>query len=136
MKEINAAGYHTNVGDDWLKFAAFKLTLDGGMTIGTAFQRHPYGPFGKQLYSSDAYGLPELHYLGSVLWRRAMGEVLGGWVRRGDWSQGDGGRVVDIVAHAAVRAHQPFIDVRQDGARGPARVWTTRGLVSPQSSGC
>jgi predicted amidohydrolase YtcJ len=50
VKAINAAPYHTNVGDDWLKFAAFKLTLDGGMTIGTAFQRHPYGAFGKQLY--------------------------------------------------------------------------------------
>jgi len=33
-----------------LKFGAFKLTLDGGMTIGTAYQRYPYGPFGKQLY--------------------------------------------------------------------------------------
>jgi predicted amidohydrolase YtcJ len=50
VKEVNAANYHTNMGDDWLKFAAFKLTLDGGMTIGTAFQRYPYGPFGKQLY--------------------------------------------------------------------------------------
>jgi predicted amidohydrolase YtcJ len=50
VKKINAANYHTNVGDEWLKFAAFKLTLDGGMTIGTAYQRYPYGPFGKQLY--------------------------------------------------------------------------------------
>jgi hypothetical protein len=50
VKAVNAAPYHTNVGGDWLKFGAFKLTLDGGMTIGTAFQRHPYGPFGKQLY--------------------------------------------------------------------------------------
>ena len=32
------------------EFGTFKLTLDGGMTIGTAFQRYPYGPFGKQLY--------------------------------------------------------------------------------------
>jgi hypothetical protein len=47
---IQAAPYTTNTGDEWLKFGAFKLTLDGGMTIGTAFQRHPYGPFGKQLY--------------------------------------------------------------------------------------
>src|SRR5208283_4707836 len=46
---INAAGYTTGTGDDWLKFGAFKLTLDGGMTIGTAFQRYPYGLFGKQL---------------------------------------------------------------------------------------
>src|SRR3954447_11303660 len=47
---IQAAPYTTNTGDDWLKFGAFKLTLDGGMTIGTAFQRYPYGAFGKQLY--------------------------------------------------------------------------------------
>jgi predicted amidohydrolase YtcJ len=24
--------------------------MDGGMTIGTAYQRHPYGPFGRELY--------------------------------------------------------------------------------------
>jgi predicted amidohydrolase YtcJ len=47
---IRAADFHTNSGDEWLKFGAFKLTLDGGMTIGTAFQRAPYGSFGKQLY--------------------------------------------------------------------------------------
>ena len=50
IRTINASPYTTKQGDDWLKFAAFKLTLDGGMTIGTAYQRYPYGPFGKQLY--------------------------------------------------------------------------------------
>src|SRR5947209_9208283 len=29
-KAINAAPYTTNTGDEWLKFTAFKLTLDGG----------------------------------------------------------------------------------------------------------
>jgi predicted amidohydrolase YtcJ len=47
---IRSADYVTKSGDDWLRFAAFKLTLDGGMTIGTAYQRYPYGPFGRQLY--------------------------------------------------------------------------------------
>lgn len=47
---IRSADYVTKQGDDWLRFAAFKLTLDGGMTIGTAYQRYPYGAFGKQLY--------------------------------------------------------------------------------------
>jgi predicted amidohydrolase YtcJ len=50
INAVTAASYTTNAGDEWLKFGAFKLTLDGGMTIGTAYQRHPYGPFGKQLY--------------------------------------------------------------------------------------
>jgi predicted amidohydrolase YtcJ len=48
--QIETANFHTNVGDSWLKFGTFKLTLDGGMTIGTAYQRAPYGAFGKQLY--------------------------------------------------------------------------------------
>ncbi len=48
--EIRAAPYTTNTGDDWLKFGAFKVNVDGGMTIGTAYQRQPYGPFGRQLY--------------------------------------------------------------------------------------
>jgi predicted amidohydrolase YtcJ len=40
-------------GSDWLRFGTFKVTLDGGMTIGTAFQRAPYGEFGKQLYGQS-----------------------------------------------------------------------------------
>ena len=50
QQQIEAAPYATNSGDSWLKFGTFKLTLDGGMTIGTAYQRYPYGAFGKQLY--------------------------------------------------------------------------------------
>jgi predicted amidohydrolase YtcJ len=50
QQQIQSAPYKTNVGDSWLKFGTFKLTLDGGMTIGTAYQRYPYGAFGKQLY--------------------------------------------------------------------------------------
>jgi len=42
-------------------------------------------PFRKLLFSSDAWGAPELHLLGSWLFRRAMSRVLGEWVIRGDW---------------------------------------------------
>src|SRR5262245_45581523 len=44
-------------------------------------------PFGKVLFSSDAWGPPELHYLGALLWRRATARVLGRWVESGDWAQ-------------------------------------------------
>jgi predicted amidohydrolase YtcJ len=50
ITEIRNSPWVTNKGDDWLKFGSFKVTLDGGMTIGTAYQRQPYGPFGAQLY--------------------------------------------------------------------------------------
>lgn len=63
-------------------------------------------PFAKQLYSSDAFGPPELHLLGSVLWRRAMGLVLGGWVRTGDCTVSDAIRIVDMIGvHNATRVY-------------------------------
>ncbi len=55
-------------------------------------------PFAKILFSSDAYGPPELHYLGALLWRRAMIRVLGGWTAAGDWSQDDAIRVATMIA--------------------------------------
>ncbi len=58
-KEIKASKWTTNQGDEWLKFGTFKVTLDGGQSVGTAYQRMPYGPFGRQLYGQtdpDARG--------------------------------------------------------------------------------
>ncbi|TCC45168.1 amidohydrolase [Kribbella capetownensis] len=53
-------------------------------------------PFGKLLYSSDAFGPAELHYLGAVLWRRAVTSVLGGFVEQDDWSAEDAVRVATL----------------------------------------
>jgi predicted amidohydrolase YtcJ len=50
VRTIKNKPWVTNQGDEWLKFGAFKVTLDGGMTIGTAYQRQPYGAFARQLY--------------------------------------------------------------------------------------
>lgn len=50
IAEVGARPWRTNQGDDWLKFGAFKVNFDGGMTIGTAYQRRPYGEFGRRLY--------------------------------------------------------------------------------------
>ena len=60
-------------------------------------------PFAKQLYSSDAFGLPELHLLGSVLWRRSMGQVLGEWVMQGDWAESEAIRVVEMIGAGNAR---------------------------------
>jgi predicted TIM-barrel fold metal-dependent hydrolase len=54
-------------------------------------------PFHKVLYSSDAYGLSELHYLGAALFRRAFDEVVGAWVDAGLWSAADARRVARMV---------------------------------------
>lgn len=63
-------------------------------------------PFRKVLFSSDAWGAPELHLLGSWLFRRAMSRILGGWVVAGDWSRADAERVIRLVAEEnALRAY-------------------------------
>ncbi|WP_188193341.1 amidohydrolase family protein [Nonomuraea sp. SYSU D8015] len=54
-------------------------------------------PFAKILYSSDAWGPAELHYLGAVLWRRAMARVLGGFVVEEEWSPEQAMKVAAMV---------------------------------------
>jgi predicted TIM-barrel fold metal-dependent hydrolase len=54
-------------------------------------------PFSKMLFSSDAWGPSELHYLGALLWRRATARVLQAWVESGEWSGADALRVASMV---------------------------------------
>jgi hypothetical protein len=56
------------------------------------------GPFTKQLYSSDAFGLPEFHYLGAVLFRRTLGTVLDSWLQAGDCTAHDVEQIFGAVA--------------------------------------
>lgn len=56
------------------------------------------GPFAKQLFSSDAWGPAELHYLGTLLWRRAFSAVVGRWIQSGDWNLTGALRVASLIA--------------------------------------
>jgi predicted TIM-barrel fold metal-dependent hydrolase len=60
-------------------------------------------PFGRLLYSSDAWGPAELHYLGAALWRRGLRRVLGAWVDQGEWAAADAERVVEAIAYGNAR---------------------------------
>ena len=60
-------------------------------------------PFGKLLFSSDAWGPAELHYLGALLWRRATATVLRQWVEAGDWSLDDAIRVATMIGSGNAR---------------------------------
>jgi hypothetical protein len=54
-------------------------------------------PFHKLLYSSDAWGLAELHYLGATGFRRDLAAVIGAFVSDGAWSAADGDRVARLI---------------------------------------
>jgi predicted TIM-barrel fold metal-dependent hydrolase len=60
-------------------------------------------PFHKMLYSSDAFGLPELHYLGAIGFRRDIAAVTGAFVSDGLWSAADASRVADMIGSANAR---------------------------------
>jgi len=56
-------------------------------------------PFGKFLYSSDAFGLPELYYLGSLLFRQALSQFLRPLLERGDITAQDAERMARRIGH-------------------------------------
>ncbi|MEV0088263.1 amidohydrolase family protein [Saccharopolyspora sp. NPDC050642] len=60
-------------------------------------------PFAKILFSSDAWGPPELHHLGALLWRRGMLKALSEWVEAGEWSEPDAIRVFRMIGQDNAR---------------------------------
>ncbi|MEV0275150.1 amidohydrolase family protein [Streptomyces sp. NPDC050610] len=63
-------------------------------------------PFGKLLFSTDGYGLPELYVVGAELFRTALRALLGRWVEEGAWSAPDAERVAALIA--ARNAHRVY----------------------------
>jgi hypothetical protein len=54
-------------------------------------------PFGKFLYSSDAFALPELYYLGATLFRRGLSDFLRAGVEDDAWTADDADRVARMI---------------------------------------
>ncbi len=56
-------------------------------------------PYSKLLYSSDAVGVPEMHWISALDGRRIMGQVLGECVTNGDLSQSEAEQTGAAVLH-------------------------------------
>ncbi len=54
-------------------------------------------PFEKVLYSSDAFGIPELYYIGSKRFRSALSALLDDWRRRGFCSLSDAAEIATAI---------------------------------------
>ncbi|MGD0241746.1 MAG: amidohydrolase family protein [Streptosporangiaceae bacterium] len=64
-------------------------------------------PFGKFLYSSDAFGLPELYYLAAVLFRSALSEFLRSGIEEDLFTERAAARVAGMLSSGnAKRAYQ------------------------------
>lgn len=113
LRQTSAAGvpvmllhgypYHRRAG--WLAQVFEHVYCDVGLAVNHTGARAAavvaesleLAPFARVLYSSDAWGPAELHFLGARLWRRAMSDAVGRWVARGDWSADDARRVVRMI---------------------------------------
>ncbi|MFJ5958985.1 amidohydrolase family protein [Paenarthrobacter sp. NPDC092416] len=91
------AGYLAQVFPNVYFDVGLGINYTGVQSVQLIKESMELAPFSKILFSSDAWGPPELHYLGSRLWREGMKKVLGAWVRDGDWSEQDAIRIVQMV---------------------------------------
>jgi predicted TIM-barrel fold metal-dependent hydrolase len=97
--------FHRNAA--YLAHAFDHVHLDLGLTIPYVGQRAAavlgealeLAPFRSLLYSSDGYGLPELHYLGALLWRRGLGRLLDEWIADDAITLADAEGLVIAIAH-------------------------------------
>lgn len=75
----------------------------GPSAIATVRESLEIAPFTKVLFSSDAYGLPELYYVSASSWRAAMTRITNEWLAE-DWlSVADAERLVELVAAGNAR---------------------------------
>lgn len=109
--------YHRQAG--YLAQVFGHVYFDVGLAINYTGARSPaviaesleLAPFGKILFSSDAWGPAELHYLGAELWRKGTANLLARWVDAGEWSLDDAIRVARMIGRDnAIRVY------RLDGA--------------------
>jgi len=95
----------------YLAHAFENVYIDVGLAVNFTGSRSPdlvarsfeLAPFPKILYSSDAFGPAELHYLGARLWRNAITKVVGGWIDDDDWSEADARKIVQLIARDNAR---------------------------------
>lgn len=67
------------------------------------------GKFQKFLFSTDAFGLSELYYLGAFLFRRALARILDDWIADGFCTARGADEIVRMVAHENARRIYPGV---------------------------
>jgi len=95
--------YHRNAG--WLAHNYPHVYVDVGLAVGFVGARAgavlaeflELAPFGKVLYSSDAYRLAELYLVGAAQFRHSLARVLGSFVADGAMLAGDADEVARAI---------------------------------------
>ncbi|MET1021404.1 MAG: amidohydrolase family protein [Arthrobacter sp.] len=97
------AGYLAHAFENVYLDVGLAVNFTGSRSRDLVARSFELAPFSKILYSSDAFGPAELHYLGARLWRRAIAKVVGGWIDDDDCSEADARTIVQLVARDNAR---------------------------------
>ncbi len=107
--------YHREAG--WLAHLYPHVYVDVGLTvnhlgfrsIGVLAEFLELAPWQQIMYSSDAYGLPELYRTGAAQFRHSLGRVLGEFVGDGAMAPGEARAVAAAIgARTAERVYGPL----------------------------
>jgi uncharacterized protein len=83
------------------------LGPSSGRLLGEALE---VAPFSKLLFSSDAFGVAELYHLGAMLHRRALREVLDGWIAADHCDAATADRITDAIGRGNALRIYPLPD--------------------------
>lgn len=97
------AAYLAQVFDQVFLDVGLAVHNTGALSVTLLRETLELAPFGKLLFSSDAYGLAELYHLGVLLFRRGLSTVLGRLVDDGEMTLEDAGHVGRLVARDNAR---------------------------------
>jgi len=81
--------------------------------VGPSYQRImdealELAPFTKMLFSSDAFGLSELYYLGAIRFRTSLSRALGRWIDEDELAEGEAERIFDLIGRYNARRIYPL----------------------------
>ena len=91
------AGYLAQVFEHVFMDVGLATHNTGALSAAVIRESLELAPFAKLLYSSDAFGLPELYHLAALLFRRGLADVLDGLVDAGEAGAADAERITDLV---------------------------------------
>ena len=101
------AGYLAQMFNNVFLDVGLAINYTGARSVAVIAESLELAPFNKILFSSDAWGLSELTFLGALLFKRGLGEVLDSFVARGDWSANDAVAVASAIGRDnALRAYR------------------------------
>lgn len=111
LEEIERIAPITGAGDDMLRIGSLKVLLDGGILLGTAYMREPYGE------STDVYGFKDPEYRGELRIQSADLRSIVGLAARLGWqvtAHTTGGGSTDILldAYEAIHREIPLAERR------------------------